>query len=66
MNNRLKNHIAVITAAGQGIGLATALRFAQEGASVWATDINEKALIALKNQSNTLQIQCLDVTHKPS
>lgn len=66
MSNRLSNHIAVITAAGQGIGLATALRFAKEGATVWATDINEKALTALKNKENSIQIQCLDVTHKPS
>lgn len=66
MNNRLKNHTAVITAAGQGIGLATALQFAKEGASVWATDINKRALTALQNEANSIQIQCLDVTHQPS
>lgn len=66
MNNRLKDHIAVITAAGQGIGLATVLQFLKEGATVWATDINEKALIALKNETNSIEIQYLDVTHKPS
>ena len=32
---------ALVTAAGQGIGRATALRFASEGADVLATDINE-------------------------
>ena len=35
---------ALITAAGQGIGRATALIFASAGATVWATDINEAAL----------------------
>jgi NADP-dependent 3-hydroxy acid dehydrogenase YdfG len=31
---RLENKVAIITGAGQGIGAATARRFAQEGASV--------------------------------
>lgn len=66
MSNRLKNQVAVITAAGQGIGLATALRFANEGATVWATDINEKSLVALRNKVSALQIHCLDVTHQPA
>jgi NAD(P)-dependent dehydrogenase (short-subunit alcohol dehydrogenase family) len=30
---RLENKVAIITGAGQGIGAATARRFAQEGAS---------------------------------
>ena len=33
-----------MTAAGQGIGRASALAFAEEGASVWAIDINEESL----------------------
>jgi 2-keto-3-deoxy-L-fuconate dehydrogenase len=44
---RLKDKIAVVTAAGAGIGRATALAFAAEGASVWATDIDDAALAAL-------------------
>ena len=41
---RLKNKIALVTAAGQGIGRASALALAAEGAQVWATDVNPKLL----------------------
>ncbi|MGM0823611.1 MAG: SDR family oxidoreductase [Pseudomonadota bacterium] len=44
---RLNNKTALITAAGQGIGRATALRFATEGAQVIATDINAQSLAEL-------------------
>ncbi|SPF81591.1 SDR family oxidoreductase [Pseudoprimorskyibacter insulae] len=44
---RLDNKLCVITAAGQGIGLATAKRLASEGARVIATDINDAALADL-------------------
>ena len=37
---RLKGKTAVITAAGAGIGRATAVAFAEQGARVIATDIN--------------------------
>jgi 2-keto-3-deoxy-L-fuconate dehydrogenase len=47
MSDRLKNKTALITAAAQGIGRATALAFASEGARVIATDINEEALATL-------------------
>jgi len=39
---RLKNKIALITGAGGGIGIATVKRFAEEGATVILSDINEK------------------------
>ncbi|MDG5497998.1 SDR family oxidoreductase [Niveispirillum sp. BGYR6] len=44
---RLAGKTALITAAGQGIGRATAELFAAEGAIVWATDINAAALESL-------------------
>ncbi len=40
---RLKDKVAIITGAGSGIGRATALTFAREGASVVAAEINEDA-----------------------
>lgn len=40
MTNRLAGKTALVTAAAQGIGRASALRFAAEGARVIATDIN--------------------------
>lgn len=44
MTARLAGRTAFITAAAQGIGRATALAFAAEGAKVFATDINESKL----------------------
>ena len=44
---RLNGKRALVTAAGQGIGRASALAMADEGANVFATDINEAALSGL-------------------
>ena len=48
---RLTGKRALVTAAGQGIGRASALAMAAEGAQVFATDINEAALDGLANDS---------------
>jgi 2-keto-3-deoxy-L-fuconate dehydrogenase len=47
MSQRLAGKTAFVTAAGQGIGRATALAFARAGARVIATDINAAALDSL-------------------
>jgi len=44
VSGRLMGKVALITAAGQGIGKATVLAMAREGAQVYATDVNPKLL----------------------
>ena len=61
MSSRLQGKTALLTAAGQGIGRATALAFAGEGARVWATDINEGALASLAMESSSIVTRYLDV-----
>lgn len=46
---RLKNKVAVITGAANGIGRAIAIRFAQEGASVAINDLDQAAGRALES-----------------
>src|SRR5436190_21464451 len=53
MSDRLKGKRAVVTAAAAGIGRACAIAFAREGATVVATDIDEKALAEV--QTNGVQ-----------
>ncbi len=59
--NRLAGKAAFVTAAGQGIGRATALAFAREGARVIATDINEALLAGLAREAGCATRR-LDVT----
>src|SRR5258708_13311913 len=49
---RLAGKTALITAAGQGIGRASAVAMAAEGAHVYATDLNAEALRALAGNAN--------------
>ena len=60
---RLKGKVCVVTAAGQGIGAATAQAFAREGGTVWATDVDEAKLAALKGIQG-IQTRKLDVLDK--
>src|SRR6202171_3370187 len=50
MSDRLKGKRAFVTAGAVGIGRACALAFVREGASVFATDIDEEGLAALKSE----------------
>jgi 2-keto-3-deoxy-L-fuconate dehydrogenase len=60
---RLKNKIALVTAAGQGIGRASVLAMASEGAHVVATDVNPELLKAYDGFAN-VTTATLDVTNK--
>lgn len=60
---RLNDKICVVTAAGQGIGRASALAYAREGAKVWATDINAAALESLRAEHPNIETAVLDVTN---
>jgi 2-keto-3-deoxy-L-fuconate dehydrogenase len=51
MAGRLQGKRAFLTAAAQGIGRATALAFAAEGASVFATDVNEAKVAEIAGPS---------------
>lgn len=62
MKRRLAGKTTFITAAGQGIGRATAIAFAAEGARVVATDINEAALASLRQETGCSSF-VLDVTN---
>lgn len=61
MSGRLAGKVALVTAAGQGIGRATAIAFADEGALVWATDINETSLVTLSNDRPSIRTCRLNV-----
>jgi 2-keto-3-deoxy-L-fuconate dehydrogenase len=58
---RLAGKSAFVTAAGQGIGRATALAFVREGARVVATDINAALLESLRAEAGC-EVRVLDVT----
>jgi 2-keto-3-deoxy-L-fuconate dehydrogenase len=60
LGERLKGKTALITAAGQGIGRATALAMAREGATVIATDVNPKLLESLAGTAGIIS-RVLDV-----
>jgi 2-keto-3-deoxy-L-fuconate dehydrogenase len=62
MTGKLGGKVVVVTAAGQGIGKASALAFAAAGAKVWATDVNEEALSSLAGvaEVETARLDVLD------
>ena len=66
MSGRLANKNIIVTAAGQGIGKATAIAFQNEGANVIATDINNETLADLNKEYPDIKVKKLDSTDKNS
>jgi 2-keto-3-deoxy-L-fuconate dehydrogenase len=60
---RLQGKTILVTAAGQGMGRASVLALASEGARVWATDVNEQLLAAYAGVER-VHAQRLDVLDK--
>jgi 2-keto-3-deoxy-L-fuconate dehydrogenase len=64
MTGRLKSKVALVTAAGQGIGRAIAMAFIDEGATVIATDVDAGKLEGLKAKQcvalNVLSAEAID------
>jgi 2-keto-3-deoxy-L-fuconate dehydrogenase len=65
MTGRVRGKTTIVTSAAQGIGRAIALELAREGANVFATDINEVALMALAKEHVGLHAFKLDVLKQP-
>ncbi|HJU24504.1 MAG TPA: 3-oxoacyl-ACP reductase FabG [Casimicrobiaceae bacterium] len=67
---RLTDKVSIITGAGQGIGRATALKFAAEGAKVAVCDINAEAVVdtvnAIREAGGEAAGFDVDVTDKDS
>jgi 3-oxoacyl-[acyl-carrier protein] reductase len=67
---RLKNKVAIITGAAQGIGLSTALKFAHEGAIVVLCDLRQGAVDEAVRTCEALGAEAagyvVDVTDRPS
>jgi 2-keto-3-deoxy-L-fuconate dehydrogenase len=61
---RVAGKRALITAAGAGIGLATALMLSREGATVWASDVDPDKLAMLKRQDGKIHTIALDVLNQ--
>src|SRR6476619_2231341 len=52
MTQRLAGKVALVTAAGQGMGHACAMQMAAEGAKVYATDVKPELLEGFKGVAN--------------
>ncbi|OGB06771.1 MAG: 3-oxoacyl-[acyl-carrier-protein] reductase [Burkholderiales bacterium RIFCSPHIGHO2_12_FULL_69_20] len=65
---RLKNKVSIITGAAQGIGLATALKFAEEGATVIVCDMKadgvDAALAMVRARGAQAQGYAVNVTDR--
>src|SRR5690554_3538125 len=69
-NMKLQGKVAVVTGAGQGIGEATTLKFAREGATVVVCDLNavavERTVAACEAQGGPAVGFALSVTERPA
>lgn len=69
MTARLTNKVSIITGSAQGIGLATALKFAQEGAIVIVCDVKQEGVDQAVAQCRALGATAegfvMDVTNRP-
>jgi 2-keto-3-deoxy-L-fuconate dehydrogenase len=61
MSGRLQGKRAFVTAAAAGIGRASAIHFAREGAEVIATDIDDAGLATLAREAPGVRVARLDV-----
>ncbi|MEP6827484.1 MAG: SDR family oxidoreductase [Aestuariivirga sp.] len=61
MSGRLHGKTVLVTSAAQGIGRATALAMAHEGAKVWATDIRGDLLEAVAKEHGNVSTLVLNV-----
>ena len=68
MSHRLENKVCIVTGAAQGIGLATALKFAREGGRLALWDVRQDAIDAAVRQCRELDAQAegyvVDVTQR--
>ncbi len=63
---RLANKVAIITGAASGIGKETAILFANEGAIVIGTDIQQDLLKSLEKEHSNIHGYLLNVTDRPA
>uniref|UniRef100_A0A2A4Z2P9 Short-chain dehydrogenase n=1 Tax=OCS116 cluster bacterium TaxID=2030921 RepID=A0A2A4Z2P9_9PROT len=59
VNDRFAGKTAIVTGAGSGIGRATAIRLAKEGARVIATDIVQQRLDEVKAELADCDVECI-------
>jgi 3-oxoacyl-[acyl-carrier protein] reductase len=60
MGHRLEDRVALVTGGAAGIGKATAIRFAEEGAKVFISDINQEAGQALASENEAIHFSQVD------